>query len=115
MTAQVPCAHSGGLFAIFSLVASFGQARHVAPCEGARTSVFGLGHFFRGHPYQFYYVVNVGQVLSACLGILFAIFSLVASFGRVRRVMPCEVARLGEYGSSWAVLFEGTRISFSKL
>ena len=39
MTAQVPCAHLGGLFSIFSLVASFDQAHRVTPCEVA----FGSG------------------------------------------------------------------------
>ena len=55
------------------------------------------------------------QVPYAHLGGPFSIFSLVALFGRVHRVAPCEVAWPGTFESGRAISFEGARISFAKL
>lgn len=48
MTASVPCACLCSPFSIFSLVDSFGQVRHIMPCEGTRWNMFELGHFIWG-------------------------------------------------------------------
>ena len=77
MTTRVPCAHSGGPFFVFSLVAStFIQARHVASCEVTRPGTLRSGRFIRGSPYQVCLVVTA-RVPCACFGGPFSICSLV--------------------------------------
>ena len=57
----------------------------------------------------------ITQVPCAHLGGPFAILSLVASFGRARRVALCEVARLDAFGSGQTVSFEAPISVFLKL